>query len=130
MSIDPNFWMQYARENLAVAELCQQAGHLNACLQNAQQCVEKSLKAIRAYHRLGEKKSHHIGTLQRDLFDIKVDVGLSREDCELLDSIYVDSKYPTPSVVPHSPPDQAICRRCVELARTVVEKADIIMEAK
>lgn len=39
-------WLSYADENLAVSELALEHGRLNACLQNAQQAVEKYLKAV------------------------------------------------------------------------------------
>jgi len=39
-------WLSYADENLDVAGLALEHGHLNACLQNAQQAVEKYLKAV------------------------------------------------------------------------------------
>jgi HEPN domain-containing protein len=39
-------WLTYADENLDVAVLAFDHGHLNACLQNAQQAVEEYLKAM------------------------------------------------------------------------------------
>ena len=35
-------WLSYSEENFAVARLSLEHGHLNACLQNAQQSVEKA----------------------------------------------------------------------------------------
>ena len=129
MSVDARVWLQYARENLPVAEWCLQAGHLNPSLQNAQQTVEKALKAILAHQQLLVKRTHSIEDLIQGLLETGIDVGLSGDDCELLDSIYVASKYPTPSVIPHGPPDPAVCRRCVQLARQVLEAADRIVGA-
>lgn len=75
MSDEASSWLQYARENLQVAQMALQAG-------------------------------------------------LTEDDSELLDSIYVCSKYPLDSVLPESPPDPAVCQRCVELARDVLAKAE------
>jgi len=46
MSDDSRTWFVYADENLAVARLALDGGYYNACLQNAQQAVEKYLKAV------------------------------------------------------------------------------------
>ncbi|PKN62431.1 MAG: hypothetical protein CVU57_24395 [Deltaproteobacteria bacterium HGW-Deltaproteobacteria-15] len=44
MKDETGSWIDYADENLDVAVLACDHGHLNACLQNAQQAVEKYLK--------------------------------------------------------------------------------------
>jgi len=41
MKDESRSWVSYADENLDVAVLAFAHGHLNACLQNAQQAVEK-----------------------------------------------------------------------------------------
>ncbi|MFH1626021.1 MAG: HEPN domain-containing protein [Pseudomonadota bacterium] len=45
MKDETRMWLSYADENLEVAVLALEHGHLNSCLQNAQQAVEKYLKA-------------------------------------------------------------------------------------
>ncbi len=129
MNAEAAAWLAYAKENLPVAEWCLQAGHLNPCLQNAQQTIEKALKAVRCHLQLTEKRTHSIDVLWRELLDSGIDMGLSQEDCELLDSIYVESKYPTPSVIPHGPPDSELCTRCLGLARIVLKRAEQIVAA-
>jgi len=46
MSAEARRWLGYAEENRRAAELCLQANLFNPCLQNAQQAVEKALKAL------------------------------------------------------------------------------------
>ena len=46
MKDEARIWITYADENLNVSLLAFENGYLNACLQNAQQAVEKYLKAI------------------------------------------------------------------------------------
>ncbi|OIP03431.1 MAG: hypothetical protein AUJ96_14670 [Armatimonadetes bacterium CG2_30_66_41] len=46
-------WLRYARENLTSSEVLLERSLLNPCLQNAQQAVEKALKA--ALLRQGER---------------------------------------------------------------------------
>lgn len=124
MSDEASIWLQYARENLQVAEMALAAGLLNPCLQNAQQTVEKALKAIRVRQGMPPKRTHSIRDLNRDLANAGVGMGLSEDDCDLLDSIYIISKYPLDSVLPESPPDSSICQRCVELARQTLSAAE------
>ena len=44
---------------------------------------------------------------------------MSDEDCDLLDTIYVPSKYPMGSVLPDFNPDREIGLQCVEMAGRV-----------
>jgi len=126
MSDEASMWLQYARENQQVAEMTLQAGLLNPCLQNAQQTVEKALKAIRLRRDMPPKRTHSIRDLNRDLVAGGLETGLTQEDCELLDSIYVSSKYPLDSVLPDSQPDVGVCRQCVDLAHAVLAVAESV----
>lgn len=123
-------WITYGAENLQVAELALDAGLLNPCLQNVQQSVEKSLKAARLIRGLGLKRTHSIRELNADLLAVGVDVALTREECELLDSIYVGSKYPGQSVLPNAPPDALTCRRSLELARRIIASVQRMADVK
>jgi HEPN domain-containing protein len=127
MSDEASVWLQYARENLQVAQMTLESGLLNPCLQNAQQAVEKALKAILIHRSIPLKRTHSIRDLNRDLLKGGLGTNLAEEDCELLDSIYVSSKYPLDSVLPHSPPDLGICQRCVGLARQTVILAESVI---
>jgi HEPN domain-containing protein len=124
MSDEAQVWLQYARENLQVAEMTLPAGLLNPCLQTAQQTIEKALKAILVSRGVPVKRTHSIRDLSHDVHGLGCQTGLTEEDCELLDSIYVSSKYPLDSVLPDSPPDVAISRRCLMLARQVLVLAE------
>lgn len=53
-----NRWLTYAQENLEAAKLCLANGLYNTCLQNAQQAVEKALKAVIIKHNLPFSKTH------------------------------------------------------------------------
>ena len=124
MSDEARQWIRYARENLRVAEMCLDSGVLNPSLQNAQQAVEKALKAMSLLAGLPLKRTHSIQELRRDLQGRGIEVGLMDEDCELLDSIYLPSKYPLGSALPDFEPDMALCRRCVKLARELAATAE------
>lgn len=99
---------------------------MNPCLQNAQQAVEKALQAIRLHRNMRLRQTHSIRDLNRALARTGLETGLSEEDCELLDSIYI-IKYPLHSVLPESPPDVSTCQRCLDLARQVLLMAESIV---
>jgi HEPN domain-containing protein len=119
MSGESTQWFVYADENLAVARLALEGGYFNACLQNVQQAVEKYLKAALLAKGSGFQKTHSIETLNRQLLDSGVQTGLLEEDCDLLDTIYVPSKYPMGSVLPDFNPDYETGSLCVGFAERV-----------
>jgi len=41
------------------------------------------------------------------------------EKCELLDSIYLPSKYPLASILPDFEPDEQTCENCIAIAERV-----------
>jgi HEPN domain-containing protein len=84
MSDEAQVWLQYARENLQVAEMTLQAGLLNPCLQNAQQAIEKALKALLVSRSAPIKRTHSIRDLNHDLRLAEFETGMTEEDCELL----------------------------------------------
>jgi len=114
-------WLNYAAENLAVAELSLAHNHLNACLHNAQQAVEKYLKALMIENELPFKKTHAIFVLWQSLTDNGLDTVLTEEDCALLDSVFMPSRYPFFSILPDATPDRATCEKCIQIARRVGE---------
>ena len=109
-------WLKYAEENLQSAKVLLDSKLYNPCLQNAQQAVEKMLKAVLVERAIKFKKTHSIGELTRLLTKNKIIVDLAIEDRELLDSIYLPSKYPLGSVLPNFEPDKNVCRRSIEIA--------------
>jgi len=112
--------LAYSQENLRVAALCLEGNLFNACLQNAQQAVEKALKALHLVSGLPLKKTHSIGELRSELLHVNVDPGISEDDAELLDTVYLPSKYPLGSVLPNFEPDAEMARRCLTIADHVV----------
>jgi HEPN domain-containing protein len=112
-------WRSYAHENYAVACLALERGYYNACLQNVQQSVEKYLKSEMIRQGVAIKRTHNIELLSNSLNDAGVETGLTDDQCELLDAIYIPSKYPTGGVLPDFEPDAKICMQCIEIADKV-----------
>jgi HEPN domain-containing protein len=116
-------WVTYATENLESAKILLEQHLLNPCLQNVQQSIEKYLKALLLVKANTLRKTHSISELVQLLAEHQVYVDLSEEDCDLLDSIYLPSKYPLSGVLPDFEPDITLCRQCIALAEKVSEKA-------
>ncbi len=120
MKDETRLWLVYAQENLASAQVLLESGLFNPCLQNTQQAVEKSLKACLIEQGQKVRKTHSINELVGMLAALRRDVGVSEEECDLLDTIYLPSKYPLGSVLPDFAPDRELCKRCLLIADMVV----------
>ena len=120
-------WLRYAEENRRTAHLARDDGLLNPCLQNCQQAVEKQLKAMTI--ELGEPlhRTHSIRELTSLLRTRGVNTNLSDDDCDLLDSVYLPSKYPLGSALPYFDPDLAVCDRCLEIVDRLTEDVGRIL---
>ncbi len=114
-------WLEYADENLKSAKVLLDNKLFNACLQNAQQAVEKMLKAVLLEFSTKFKKTHSTNELVMMLAEKHLDINLAEEERELLDSIYLPSKYPLAGILPDFEPDEQICEKCIAIAGRVRE---------
>ena len=128
MNDETKVWLQYAEENFESAKVLLDSKLFNPCLQNIQQAIEKSLKAILIERSIRLKKTHSILELkqiieERNLFIVE----LSEDDCDFLDSIYLPSKYPLMSVLPDFEPNENICDKGIMLADKVLAQIKNIL---
>ena len=112
-------WLGYADENLRSAKVLLDSELFNPCLQNVQQAVEKMLKAVLVESATKLKKTHSINELVSILTEKGLNVEITEDECDLLDSIYLPSKYPLGGILPDFEPDLQICRKCLALAEHV-----------
>lgn len=119
MKDETRAWLAYADENMQMAYLAFQHGHLNACLQNAPQVVEKTLKACLVENGTHFPKTHSIRKLEQLLQANGVPARLTEEESDLLDAVYIPSKYPLAGLLPDSLPDPATCERCLSIAERI-----------
>jgi len=78
--------------------------------------VEKALKALVIEKDLEFRKTHNIQQLRDMLTDAGFFDSLTDEECELLDSIYLPSKYPLGPALPSGEPDMDTCKECSLIA--------------
>jgi HEPN domain-containing protein len=121
MKDETRTWVSYADENLDVAELTLGHGHLNACLQNVQQAVEKYLKAVIVERGMQFRRTHSIRELVAILAAENIRISIDDDEMDLMDAIYVPSKYPIYSALPHMIPDTTICHNALNIAHRVRE---------
>ncbi len=119
MKEDAKYWLSYASENLDAANVLMSSHLYNPCLQNVQQCVEKSLKAVFIQYSLKLRKSHSISELWNILKQNDIILDIDADERDLLDSIYLPSKYPVGSALPDYYPDENICRTCITMAERI-----------
>ena len=81
-----------------------------------QQSVEKALKALFVENAIKFKKTHNIAELKNTLLDAGIEIKLSDDNCDFLDSIYLPSKYPLGNVLPFYEPDLEICNNAISIA--------------
>ena len=105
-------------------------GHLNSSLQNAQQAIEKYLKAVIVERDLKFLRTHSIRELVRRLSEQGVIVNIYDDEMDLMDTIYLPSKYPIYSALPNAMPDQAICKDALNIAERVKASVSVILNFK
>ncbi len=128
MKDETTIWLDYSKENLKSSKVLLESGLYNPCLQNIQQCVEKAMKAILIEKSIKVKKTHSINELRNILDENEIDIELSEDDCDFLDSIYLPSKYPMVSVLPFYEPDEEVCQRGINIAESAIQTAQNIIE--
>ena len=127
MRDETKIWLEYANENLASAQVLLDHGLFNPCLQNAQQAVEKMLKALLIESGGKARRTHSIAELITVLAQAGWNTGVTDDEADLLDSIYLPSKYPLGSVLPDFEPDREICARCIDIASRLRESVTRLM---
>ena len=119
MKDETRTWLAYADENLDVAGLALKHGHLNSCLQNTQQAVEKYLKAVIIERDLEFRRTHSIRELVGLIAAQGITMNISDDEMDLMDTIYLPSKYPVYSALPHAMPEPEICKDALKIAEKV-----------
>ncbi len=119
MKEETKIWLKYSKDNFDAAKILLKSKLFNPCLQNIQQAVEKALKAVLIEKNIKLKKTHDILELSILLKKNNIEINLSDDDCDFLNSIYLPSKYPVGSVIPDYDPGDSICKKAVQIAMDV-----------
>ncbi len=112
-------WLEYADENRRSVKVLLDSELFNPCLHNAQQAVEKMLKAVLIESTIKIIRTHSINELVKILNEKGLNIDITEDECDLLDSIYLPSKYPLGGILPDFEPDLQTCKKCLALAERV-----------
>jgi len=121
MKSETKQWLNYADENLQSAKVLVDSHLYNPSLQNSQQSIEKYIKAYFIEKGLKLQKTHNILSLNETLKQNNVFLNIIEDEIDLIDAIYLSSKYSFGSVLPDFEPDQTICLQCINIANKVQE---------
>jgi len=127
MKDEAKIWLKYAEENLKSSKVLCNSQLYNPCLQNAQQCIEKVLKALLIEKNLKARRTHDIFTLKQLLTQNNIEIDISDDECDLFNSIYMPSKYPLGSVLPDFNPGQEFCLEIINITVRVFNNISILL---
>lgn len=127
MQEETKSWLTYSEENLEAAKVLVESKLFNPCLHSIQQSIEKALKSLFIEKEFPFKKTHNILELKTILERNGISLGLTEDECDFLDSIYLPTKYPLGSALPSFYPDENICKDSILLAeRVIIEVKNIL----
>jgi len=129
LSAEAAEWHRYARENLEAGRLCMDAKLARSAIQNAQQAAEKAIKAIGIQVGLPLHRTHSMARLSGHLAEAGHDVPIRADECDLLDSVYLPSKYPMAGVAPAFEATPDLARMCLGIADRLVRHAEATISA-
>jgi HEPN domain-containing protein len=128
MKNETKAWLSFAEENLNAALALLEKKYYNASLQNAQQSVEKNLKALLIDKVGGLKKTHSTNELLHKTVEAGLSPIITEEECSLFDSIYLPSKYPLIGIIPAFKPNKRLCRKCITIAQRINKSVRSILQ--
>ncbi|MEW6103321.1 MAG: HEPN domain-containing protein [bacterium] len=120
-------WIEFASEDLKMAELALEEGIYNQTCFHSEQCVEKTIKALIIHRDFIYPKSHKLADLLSLLPETFKDL---KEKILLLDRFYIPTRYPDalPGALPEGLPTAKDSEEAIEIAREVFEKVKNMVE--
>jgi HEPN domain-containing protein len=120
-------WVDYAHEDLRMAELALKDKIYNQVCFHSQQCVEKILKGLIEFKGQIHPQTHKLA----DLFSYLPENPFEdmRDNILLLDRFYIPTRYPDalPGRVREGLPKERDAEEAIEVARAIFERARKVM---
>ena len=122
-------WLKAAEDDLRVVARIASDEYLTHMVAfHAQQCIEKSLKAIIEEYELGHLRVHNLGRL----FEIvrpKVTLAADVVLIEKMDKLYIDARYPGElGLLPNGKPTRADAQQFYDCAKSIYEQVKRILD--
>jgi HEPN domain-containing protein len=120
-------WLQFAVEDLQMAELAMQEEIYNQVCFHSQQCAEKAIKGLLMLQRKRSPRTHSLGDLLPLLAPNPFTASLN---IQLLDRFYIPTRYPDalPGSLPDSMPNREDAVEALDVARQVLNKVTIMVQ--
>jgi len=111
-------WLKAAKDDLDVIEKIVSCDHLTHIVAfHAQQCMEKSFKAVIEEFEIGAFRIHHLQKLYEHVKD-HISIEIQDVLIEKLDKLYTDSRYPGElGLLPDGRPDKEEAQRFYQAAK-------------
>ncbi|MGH7263418.1 MAG: HEPN domain-containing protein [Candidatus Rokuibacteriota bacterium] len=115
-------WLDWAGEDLELAEYAFTRGIWRQACCHSQQVVEKTLKGILDARRGDHPRGHSLEALLLHDPQVRTELAQWRDACRFLDVFYAVTRYPDalPGLVPEDQPSQADAERAVREAKAVL----------
>lgn len=120
-------WLQFAGEDLRMAELAMQETIYSQVCFHSQQCAEKAIKGLLVLQGKTPPRTHLLGDLLPLLDPNPLTTGL---DIQLLDRFYIPTRYPDalPGSLPEGLPNHADATEALAVARQVLDTVAALVQ--
>jgi HEPN domain-containing protein len=121
-------WLQFAREDLKMAELAMQARIYNQVCFHAQQCAEKAIKSLMTDQGQLPPRTHLLGDLLALLHPNPL--ASFALEVQLLDRFYIPTRYPDalPGSLPEGLPDETDAQEALATAQRALNQVTQLVE--
>jgi HEPN domain-containing protein len=129
MSAAAKNWLAFAREDLQMAALALQEDIFNQACFHAQQCAEKSVKALLEFRGTLPPRTHRLADLVA-LLAGPDRAKLPEQELLLLDRFYIPTRYPDalPGTLPTGLPQRPDANQARELAQAVFDAVSTVLK--
>lgn len=115
-------WLDFACEDLSIAEIALKEKIFNQVCFHSQQCVEKVLKGFIEFKGEIYPKTHKLADILSMIVESPFDD--LRQDILLLDRFYIPTRYPDalPGSLPEGLPKKKDAEEALEIAKSIYNK--------
>ncbi len=113
-------WLAFAEDHLAATKILFENNLNNPCIQNAQQAIEKALKALFTEFKIKTPRTQDILALKYLLKNNKIEIPVTDSDCIFINSVFIPSMYPAEHTLTIYKPEQDTCKAAIKIADNVV----------
>ena len=120
-------WLDFAREDLRMADLAMPEGMYNQICFHSQQCAEKAIKGLLLLQDRTPPRTHLLGDL---LTVLAPNPFTSSFDIQLLDRFYIPTRYPDalPGSLPEGLPSRGDATEALSVARHVLDAVAALVQ--